>query len=84
MKKRRELMLIVAMAAGLSTNAMLAHSPAEAKGKSERSSPSGEAKGKESASERSTPRGYERSGNPKAAGGPENPGKGNPHNSPAY
>lgn len=27
-----------------------------------------------------SPQGYANSGNPKAAGGPENPGVGNPHN----
>ena len=68
--KRRELMLIVSIAAGLTTNAMLADNSAYAKQKD----------GYSNNGNNGTPRGYERSGNPKASGGPENPGKGNPHN----
>jgi len=63
--KRRELMAIVALAAGLSVG-MSATSPALA--------------GKKSAVEHADPKGFEKSGNPKAAGGPDNPGKGNPFN----
>lgn len=62
--KRRELMAIVSLAAGLSLG--LGSTPALA--------------GKQSAVIHSNSQGYEKSGNPKAAGGPDNPGKGNPHN----
>lgn len=63
--KRRELMAMVALAAGLSVG-MSGTSPALA--------------GKKSAVEHASPKGFEQSGNPKAAGGPDNPGKGNPFN----
>jgi hypothetical protein len=63
--KRRELMMIVSLAAGL-TLGLTVGSPAQA--------------GKQSAVEHSNSQGYEKSGNPKAAGGPDNPGVGNPHN----
>ena len=64
---RKELMAAIALAAGVSLTATptLAH---HKDGHGER------------AAERSNSQGFERSGNPRAAGGPENPGKGNPHN----
>jgi hypothetical protein len=64
--KRRELMTIVALSAGLSLGLSAAVSPVVA--------------GKQSAVVHADPQGYIKSGNPKAAGGPENPGKGNPFN----
>jgi hypothetical protein len=64
--KRRELMTIVALAAGLSFGLTSSVTPVLA--------------GKKSAVIHAEPQGYVKSGNPKAAGGPENPGKGNPFN----
>jgi hypothetical protein len=65
--KRRELMTIVSLAAGLSLGlSAAAATPALA--------------GKHSAVEHAQPQGFIKSGNPKAAGGPDNPGKGNPFN----
>lgn len=63
--KRRELMAIVSLAAGLSLGLAPA-TPALA--------------AKQSAVLHAQPQGYIKSGNPKAVGGPENPGKGNPFN----
>jgi hypothetical protein len=63
--KRRELMTIVSLAAGLTLH-LTAGSPAFA--------------GKQSAVEHADPQGFASSGNPHAAGGPDNPGKGNPFN----
>jgi hypothetical protein len=63
--KRRELIAIVSLAAGLSLG-MSAVSPALAD--------------KSSAVVNAQPQGFIKSGNPKAAGGPDNPGKGNPFN----
>lgn len=63
--KRRELMTIVSLAAGLSMG-MHAVTPAIA--------------GKMSAVVHAEPQGFIKSGNTKAAGGPDNPGKGNPFN----
>ena len=65
--KRRELMAIVSLAAGLSLGmSAAAVTPAMA--------------GKKSAVEHAEPQGFIKSGNPKAAAGPQNPGKGNPFN----
>jgi hypothetical protein len=64
--KRRELMTIVALAAGLSLGMAAGATPALA--------------GKQSAVTHADPQGYVKSGNPKAAGGPDNKGKGNPFN----
>jgi hypothetical protein len=64
--KRRELMTIVSLAAGLSLGLSAGATPALA--------------GKQSAVIHADPQGFEKSGNPKAAGGPHNPGKGNPFN----
>ena len=65
--KRRELMAIVSLAAGLSLGVSAATvTPALA--------------GKQSAVEHADPQGFIKSGNPKAAAGPANPGKGNPFN----
>jgi len=63
---RKDLMRAIALATGVSL-AMpgFAHSPA------------GPAS---AAMEHAQPQGYAKSGNPKAAGGPENPGRGNPFN----
>lgn len=61
--KRRELMAIVSLAAGLSLG-LVSATPALA--------------AKESAVLHANPQGFIKSGNPKAVGGPENPGKGNP------
>jgi hypothetical protein len=82
--KRRELMMIVSLAAGLATTAMYTDTSAFAKGKQESSQRGGKdaserGGGKGNANRGGGPRGYERSGNPKAAGGPDNPGRGNPH-----
>jgi hypothetical protein len=64
--KRRHLMTIVSLAAGLSVGLpAVAHPPSL-----ERSAAAAHAE----------PQGYAKSGNPKAAGGPLNPGKGNPFN----
>ena len=63
--KRRELMTIVALSAGLSFG-LSSVAPVIA--------------GKQSAVEHANPQGFNKSGNPKAAGGPENPGQGNPFN----
>ncbi|MDB5538996.1 MAG: hypothetical protein JWQ89_723 [Devosia sp.] len=62
--KRRELMTIVSLAAGLSLG--LSAAPALA--------------GKISAVQHAEPQGFIKSGNPHAAGGLDNPGKGNPFN----
>ena len=64
--KRRELMTIVALSAGLSLSLAAGATPALA--------------GKQSAVLHADPQGFIKSGNPKAAGGPDNPGKGNPFN----
>lgn len=64
--KRRELMTIVALSAGLSLGMSAAATPALA--------------GKQSAVQHAEPQGFIKSGNPKAAAGPDNPGKGNPFN----
>ena len=64
--KRRELMTIVALSAGLTLGLSSGISHAIA--------------GKQSAVEHANPQGFASSENPKAAGGPENPGKGNPFN----
>ncbi|MBL8591952.1 MAG: hypothetical protein JNK01_04655 [Devosia sp.] len=64
--KRRELMTIVALSAGLSLGLAAGATPALA--------------GKQSAVLHADPQGFIKSGNPKAAGGPDNPGKGNPFN----
>jgi hypothetical protein len=64
--KRRELMTIVSLAAGLSLGLSTAAAPVLA--------------GKSAAVEHAEPQGFLKSGNPKAAGGPDNPGKGNPFN----
>jgi hypothetical protein len=64
--KRRELMKIVSLAAGLSIGLTAATTPVLA--------------GKQSAVEHAEPQGFSKSGNPKAAGGPDNPGEGNPFN----
>lgn len=64
--KRRELMTIVSLAAGLSLGVPIAAAPVLAKS--------------ESAMMHAQPQGFIKSGNPKAAGGPDNPGKGNPFN----
>ena len=64
--KRRELMTIVSLAAGLSLGLSAGVTPALA--------------GKQSAVLHADPQGHIKSGNPKAAGGPDNPGKGNPFN----
>jgi hypothetical protein len=64
--KRRDLMKAVALAAGLSLSLSAGTTAAIA--------------GKQSAVIHADPQGYIKSGNPKAAGGPDNPGKGNPFN----
>ena len=64
--KRRELMKIVSLAAGLSLGLTVGTHPVLA--------------GKQSAVLHADPQGFSKSGNPKAAGGPDNPGKGNPFN----
>jgi hypothetical protein len=64
--KRRELMTIVALSAGLSISLAAGVTPVLA--------------GKQSAVVHAEPQGFIKSGNPKAAGGPDNPGKGNPFN----
>ena len=64
--KRRELMAIVSLAAGLSMGLPIAAAP-----------PSIE---KSVAAAHAEPQGFIKSGNPKAAGGLQNPGKGNPFN----
>lgn len=64
--KRRELMVIVSLAAGLSMGLPIAAAP-----------PSVE---RSAATAHADPQGFIKSGNPKAAGGPLNPGKGNPFN----
>ena len=64
--KRRELMTIVALSAGLSLGLSAAATPAMA--------------AKQSAVQHADPQGFIKSGNPKAAGGPDNHGKGNPFN----
>jgi hypothetical protein len=66
---RRELMRMIALATGLS---LAAAGASEAGGR-------GNDTGKGAAAERSNAQGFEKSGNPKAAGGPQNPGVGNPH-----
>jgi len=63
---RRELMRAIAVAAGLSLAAGGAVSAAPKHGIP--------------AAAKAEPQGFLRSGNPKAAGGPANPGKGNPFN----
>lgn len=64
--KRRELIAIVSLAAGLSVGVPIAAAP-----------PSLE---RSAATAHAEPQGFIKSGNPKAAGGPLNPGKGNPFN----
>lgn len=64
--KRRELMAIVSLAAGLSVGLPIA----AAQSSHERSVATAHAE----------PQGFIKSGNPMAAGGPLNPGKGNPFN----
>lgn len=66
--KRRELMAAVALAAGLAVGTNNIVGPAFA------------ASDKSQAAAKANPQGFAKSGNPKAAGGPENPGKGNPFN----
>ena len=63
---RKELMAAIAVAAGISLG-VSAPSMADHK-----------ASHNPAAAEHANPQGFARSGNPKAAGGPENPGKGNP------
>ena len=65
--KRRELMAIVSLAAGLSIGMTAAVTTPVLAGKS-------------AAVEHAEPQGFIKSGNFKAAGGPDNPGKGNPFN----
>jgi hypothetical protein len=62
--KRRELMTIVSLAAGLSLGLSAAATPVLAD--------------KSAAVAHANPQGYIKSGNPKAVGGPENRGVGNP------
>ncbi|WMT91985.1 hypothetical protein [Pelagibacterium sp. H642] len=64
--KRRQLMTIVSLAAGLSVGLPVVAAP-----------PSLE---NSAAAVQAEPQGFLKSGNPKAAGGPLNPGKGNPFN----
>lgn len=66
--KRRELMTAIALATGLAVGANNVVGPAFA------------ASGKSQAAAKANPQGFIKSGNPKAAGGPQNPGKGNPFN----
>ena len=63
---RKELMAAVALAAGISLGVSAAPSMADRKDTTQQ------------AQTHRGPMGFERSGNPKAAGGPENPGQGNP------
>lgn len=79
---RHELMRVIALATGLS---LAATGASEAGGKgggkdsgSSASNSGGNGSGKSGGFE-SKAQGYENSGNPKAAGGPDNPGVGNPH-----
>jgi hypothetical protein len=65
---RKELMAAVAVAAGISLGVA---APSMANHKASHNP---------AATEHASPQGFVRSGNPKAAGGPENPGKGNPFN----
>ncbi len=74
---RHELMRVIALATGLSL-AAAGVSEAGPKG-------GGKPDGRDSGSRHerefeSKSKGFEKSQNPKAAGGPNNPGKGNPHN----
>jgi hypothetical protein len=62
---RRDLMAAVAVAAGISLGA----TPTIANHKTSHNP---------AATEHASPQGFIKSGNPKAAGGPDNPGKGNP------
>ena len=68
---RRELMRVIAIATGLSI-AATGMSEAAARGQSDN-------KGSPPAADRADPQGFNKSGNPKASGGPDNPGVGNPH-----
>jgi hypothetical protein len=63
--KRRELIAIVSLAAGLSVGLPAVAAPEM---------------GKSAAPMHAQPQGFIKSGNPKAAGGPDNPGRGNPFN----
>jgi|GEM_PF-2908894 len=65
--KRKDLMKAVAVAAGLAVTANMV-------------TPTLAAPGKSQAIYHANPQGYVKSGNPMAAGGPGNPGKGNPFN----
>jgi hypothetical protein len=65
--KRRELMVIVSIAAGITTNALVGNMSYAGNGPPDKAL-------------KTNSMGFERSGNPKASGGPDNPGKGNPHN----
>lgn len=69
---RRELMRVIAIATGLSLAAAGASEAGQKGG-------NGNGNGGAAAAEHSNSQGYAKSGNPKAAGGPENPGVGNPH-----
>jgi uncharacterized membrane protein len=64
---RKELMAAVALAAGISLGVSAAPSMADHK-----------ASHNPAAAEHANPQGFIKSGNPKAAGGPDNPGRGNP------
>lgn len=70
----RELMRVIAIATGLSLAAAGASEAGQKGGNG-----NGNGNGGSSAAEHSNSQGYEKSGNPKAAGGPANPGVGNPH-----